>query len=129
MPIHTSHIASSNQAFVESGGMTSAPRPPRADVTPPHACHRCFLSFHIGLRGFGSSIVITRFAPVLPQGGGGPSPTRMVITGWRRVFRPWCLAVGDDDKEVDWAALALGEPAEAKTMSVPPPPTSRAARR
>src|SRR4029453_12579486 len=32
---------------------------------------------------------------------------------WRRVLGPWCLAVGDDDEEIDRTALALGEPAQA----------------
>src|SRR4029453_2888256 len=32
---------------------------------------------------------------------------------WRRILGPWCLAVGDDDEQIDRAALALGAPAQA----------------
>ena len=82
MPIQISQIASSIQAFAGFGRNGQRAGRPRA------ACQAASrpaiaVSSHpdVGFTGVGSSIVITLFAPRSPQGGGAPSPTRIVITG------------------------------------------------
>ena len=99
MPIHASHTARCTHARHESGGIVSerrrhgvisSARPVCDDVLISSArnvvqgsgCHRLFLrASERSICSERSSIVMTVFSPRLPQGGGSPSPTRIVTTG------------------------------------------------